>query len=156
MFLQELADLGTVTSAEQLRANATAARSMRYPVRLSAFAFELLMAFLKGARLFLPLGTINEHVNLQARGMRRLLYHSIRCSIMQDLASSSLCICWCLVKVFWQHSAGPSTSAHLLCKAHTVHLIVTCACALSLPLLVRAPPRATASGSYELAAMRWL
>ena len=89
MFLQELADLGTVTSAEQLRANATAtaARSMRYPVRLSAFAFELLMAFLKGARLFLPLGTINEHVNLQARGMRRLLYHSIRCSIMQDLAS---------------------------------------------------------------------
>lgn len=67
---QELADLGTVTSAEQLRASATAAaaRGMRYPVRMGAFAFELLMAFLKGARLLVPLGTINEHVNLQARG----------------------------------------------------------------------------------------
>jgi hypothetical protein len=43
---------------------------MRYPVRLSAFAFELLMGFLKGARLLLPLGTINEHVDLQARGSR--------------------------------------------------------------------------------------
>ena len=93
---QELADLGTVTSAEQLRANATAtaARSMRYPVRLSAFAFELLMAFLKGAQLFLPLGTINEHVNLQARGLSRLLRYSNQCSIMHKFASSSPRICW--------------------------------------------------------------
>jgi len=69
---QELADLGTAASAEQLRTNATAAaaRGMRYPVRLSAFGFELLMGFLKGARLLLPLGTINEHVDLQARGAR--------------------------------------------------------------------------------------
>lgn len=83
-----------MTSAEQLRANATAtaARSMRYPVRLSAFAFELLMAFLKGARLFLPLGTINEHVNLQARGLSRLLCHSTHGSIMQRFATSSPCI----------------------------------------------------------------
>lgn len=72
MCLQELADLGTVTSAEQLRSNATAAaaRGMRYPVRMGAFAFELLMAYLKGARLFLPLGTINEHVNLQVASPR--------------------------------------------------------------------------------------
>ena len=164
-FLQELADLGTVTSAEQLRANATAtaARSMRYPVRLSAFAFELLMAFLKGARLFLPLGTINEHVNLQARGLSRLLIIGIRCSIMRNLASSSPGICWRLVKAFRRHSADLSVTyicfARLTVspqgKLARVHC--PCHCSFEQPLLhvnVDAPAQAKASRQFELAAMR--
>ena len=107
--LQELADLGTVTSAEQLRANATAtaARSMRYPVRLSAFAFELLMAFLKGARLFLPLGSLKRARQPAGAGPEQALvsllavqHHSENCIklSLHTLAPASLSpqpkCCW--------------------------------------------------------------
>ena len=67
--MQELDDLQALSSREQLRTNRTAAaaRGMRYPVRLSGYAFQLLTTFLQAHRLALPLALLNEHVALQAR-----------------------------------------------------------------------------------------
>ena len=67
--MQELDDLQGASQAEQARANRTAqaARATRYPVRLSAYSYELLTAFLRAHRLALPLALLNEHVALQAR-----------------------------------------------------------------------------------------
>lgn len=44
---------------------AQAARSIRYPVKLSRYSFDLLMTYLQTHKLLLPLGIINEHVNIQ-------------------------------------------------------------------------------------------
>ena len=67
--MQELDDLQGLSQAEQVRANRTAqaARSMRYPLRLSAYSYELLTTFLQAHRLALPLGLLNEHISLQVR-----------------------------------------------------------------------------------------
>ena len=67
--VQELDDLQGLSQKEQVGANRTAAaaRSMRYPVRVSAYSYELLTAFLQAHRLALPLALLNEHVSLQAR-----------------------------------------------------------------------------------------
>lgn len=74
---QELDDLQGLSQAEQARENRTAAaaRAMRYPVRLSAYSYELLTTFLQAHRLALPLGLLNEHVSLQVYTARRLIRH---------------------------------------------------------------------------------
>ncbi|KAK9828987.1 hypothetical protein WJX72_003246 [[Myrmecia] bisecta] len=64
---QELQDLQTVSAPEHLQTNRTAqtARSMRYPVRLCAYSFQLLTHFLHSAKLFLVLGMINERLAVE-------------------------------------------------------------------------------------------
>ncbi|BDA43395.1 Transcription initiation factor TFIID subunit 5 [Coccomyxa sp. Obi] len=64
---QELDDLQGISQKAQVTTNRTAqaARSMRYPVKLSTYSFDLLTNFLQANKLTLPLGIINEHVNLQ-------------------------------------------------------------------------------------------
>ena len=66
---QELDDLQGISQKAQITTNRTAqaARSMRYPVKLSTYSFDLLTNFLQAHKLTLPLGIINEHVNLQVR-----------------------------------------------------------------------------------------
>ena len=49
----------------QTNRTAQAARSARYPVTLSTYSFQLLLAFLQGAKLWLLLSIINEHVKVQ-------------------------------------------------------------------------------------------
>jgi hypothetical protein len=72
---QELDDLQSLSSREQLRGSrtASAARGQRYPVRLSGYSYELLTSFLQAHRLALPLALINEHVALQARRLAHAL-----------------------------------------------------------------------------------
>ena len=64
---QELDDLQGISQKPQIATNRTAqaARSMRYPVKLSTYSYELLTSFMQAHRLALALGIINEHVNLQ-------------------------------------------------------------------------------------------
>ncbi|EIE22407.1 putative TAF5 [Coccomyxa subellipsoidea C-169] len=64
---KQLDDLQGISQKPQIATNRTAqaARSMRYPVKLSTYSFELLTHFMQAHRLALPLGIMNEHVNLQ-------------------------------------------------------------------------------------------
>ena len=64
---QEIQDLQSVAVPEHIQTNRTAqaARAARYPVTLSTYSFQLLMAFLQGAKLWLLLSIINQHVKVQ-------------------------------------------------------------------------------------------
>lgn len=64
---QEIQDLNSVAVPQHIQTNRTAqaARSARYPVTLSTYSFQLLMAFLQGSKLWLLLSIINEHVKVQ-------------------------------------------------------------------------------------------
>ncbi|KAK9792235.1 hypothetical protein WJX73_002210 [Symbiochloris irregularis] len=66
--LQELNELQTVAAPEHLKTHriAQTVQSNRFPVRLSAYSFELLAAFLTSAKpLALLLAIINEHLNVR-------------------------------------------------------------------------------------------
>ena len=65
--LQEIQDLQSVAVPEHIGTNRTAqaARAARYPVTLSTFSFQLLMAFLQGAKLWLLLAIVNQHLKVQ-------------------------------------------------------------------------------------------
>jgi hypothetical protein len=62
--------VSSVVTQQQLDMNPLArqARSGRIPVRLCAYAYELLMAFMQGARLWLLMGLMNEHLRMQVSG----------------------------------------------------------------------------------------
>lgn len=65
--LQEIQDLQSVAVPEHIGTNrtASAARAARYPVTLSTYSLQLLMAFLQGAKLWLLLGLVNQHLKVQ-------------------------------------------------------------------------------------------
>lgn len=65
--LQEIQDLQSVAVPEHIGSNRTAqaARAARYPVTLSTYSFQLLMAFLQGSKLWLLLGIVNQHIKVQ-------------------------------------------------------------------------------------------
>jgi transcription initiation factor TFIID subunit 5 len=67
--LQELDELQCISQKVQLAANRTAqaARSIRYPVKLSRYSYELLMTYLQSNNLSMPLSLINEHISVQVR-----------------------------------------------------------------------------------------
>ncbi|KAA6423212.1 hypothetical protein WJX79_007050 [Trebouxia sp. C0005] len=64
---QEIQDLQSVAVPEHVATNrtASAARAARYPVTLSTYSLQLLMAFLQGAKLWLLLGIVNQHLKVQ-------------------------------------------------------------------------------------------
>lgn len=71
--VQELNELQTVAAPEHLKTHriAQTVQSNRFPVRLSAYSFELLAAFLTSAKpLALLLAIINEHLNVRVCPMR--------------------------------------------------------------------------------------
>jgi len=65
--MQEIQDLQSVAVPEHIATNrtASAARAARYPVTLSTYSLQLLMAFLQGAKLWLLLGIVNQHLKVQ-------------------------------------------------------------------------------------------
>ncbi|KAL3137829.1 hypothetical protein ABBQ38_005084 [Trebouxia sp. C0009 RCD-2024] len=64
---QEIQDLQSVAVPEHISSNrvAQAARAARYPVTLSTYSFQLLMAFLQGSKLWLLLGIVNQYIKVQ-------------------------------------------------------------------------------------------
>lgn len=64
---QEIQDLQAVAVPEHIGSNrvAQAARAARYPVTLSTYSFQLLMAFLQGSKLWLLLGIVNQYIKVQ-------------------------------------------------------------------------------------------
>lgn len=67
-YLQELNELQAVSTPEHLNSSRIAqAMKVRYPVTLCIYSHELLMHFLQGARLYLILGIINDHLKLEVQ-----------------------------------------------------------------------------------------
>lgn len=64
---QEVQDLQSVAVPEHIQTNRTAqaAKAARFPVTLSTYSIQLLMAFLQGAQLWLLLSIVNQHIKLQ-------------------------------------------------------------------------------------------
>ena len=81
---QEIQDLQSVAVPEHIGSNRTAqaARAARYPVTLSTYSFQLLMAFLQGSKLWLLLGIVNQHLKVQVTP-------TLSCMI-----SAADCTCW--------------------------------------------------------------
>lgn len=52
---------------------AQAAKAARYPVTLSTYSFQLLMAFLQGSKLWLLLGIVNQYIKIQVSCMFRCM-----------------------------------------------------------------------------------
>ena len=95
---QEIQDLQSVAVPEHIGSNRTAqaAKAARYPVTLSTYSFQLLMAFLQGSKLWLLLGIVNEHIKVQVLlivGLKatkctvseqvQYVYHNILHQVMQ-------------------------------------------------------------------------
>ena len=82
--MQEIQDLQSVAVPEHIATNrtASAARAARYPVTLSTYSLQLLMAFLQGAKLWLLLGIVNQHLKVQ-----------VHCVWAPLLLASSLNVC---------------------------------------------------------------
>ena len=82
--LQEIQDLQSVAVPEHIGSNRTAqaARAARYPVILSTYSFQLLMAFLQGSKLWLLLGIVNQHIKVQVA-------FTLSCIILP-----TYCSCW--------------------------------------------------------------
>ncbi len=94
--MQEIQDLQSVAVPEHIATNrtASAARAARYPVTLSTYSLQLLMAFLQGAKLWLLLGIVNQHLKVQVHRVWTplLLAFSLNACSKQNCG-----LCTCLI-----------------------------------------------------------
>lgn len=92
--MQEIQDLQSVAVPEHIGTNRTAqaARAARYPITLSTYSFQLLMAFLQGAKLWLLLAIVNQHLKVQVCATCKALPCALlKAGICSSLIGSAIC-----------------------------------------------------------------